>query len=176
MKKNDKGIIQTAVIILAAVLFYLFFRSWQIQGMNAEIAKLRAEKPTVRPEQSNNRNPEKMFPGKAATALFVENLYDAALASGIRRHEVSTVKMGDISLRNNMTKGKPVRNENVIETYSVKVSLEGNYRDTAEYIREVQNIERYKRIVELRMKPEDKVLRTDVTIEIYSTGGQDAAQ
>lgn len=178
MKKSNKGIIQTVIIILslAVVLVYLYARAGQINSMNTEIAKVRAEKLSLQAEKPYKGNLEKMFPEKAGIALFVENLYDAARISGIKKHEVSTVKMGDAPARRNVKKGAVGENEKVLKTYSLKISLAGNYRDTVEYIREVQNIERYKRIVELGMKPADKLLKTDITIEIYSAGGQDAAQ
>ncbi|TAN41995.1 MAG: hypothetical protein EPN25_03850 [Nitrospirae bacterium] len=178
MIKSNKGILQTAVILLslAAVAGYLYYRTGQIRSMNAEAAKLKAVKLTMRTEQPASGNLEKIVPGKAAVALFVEDLYAAARVSGIVKHQVSTVKTADAPARMNVTRGKTGRNEKALETHSIKITLEGNYRETVEYIREVQNIERYKRIVELRMKPVDNVLKTDMTMEIYSAGGQDAAQ
>jgi len=178
MKKSNKGIIQTVIIILSlvVVLVYLYSRTGQINSMNAEIMKVRAEKLGLQAEKPDMGNPEKMFPGKAGMALFVENLYDAARTAGIKKHEVSTVKMGEAPERRNVKKGGAGEKEKVLKTYPLKISLEGDYRDTVEYIREVQNIERFKRIVEIGMKPAEKLLKTDITIEIYSTGGQDAAQ
>ncbi|MHB8883120.1 MAG: hypothetical protein ACYC69_16625 [Thermodesulfovibrionales bacterium] len=178
MLKNNKGILQAAVIILslAAVSGYLYYRTGQIRSMNAEAATLKAVKLTMRMEQPDSGDPEKIMPGKAAVALFVEDLYAAARVSGIVKHQVSTVKTGDAPARIHAPRAKAGRNSKVPETHSIKIFLEGNYRETAEYIREVQNIERYKRIVELRMKPVDNALKTDMTMEIYSAGGQDAAQ
>ncbi|OGW29582.1 MAG: hypothetical protein A2X59_05725 [Nitrospirae bacterium GWC2_42_7] len=178
MTKYNKGIIQAVVIVLSLVLVlvYLYFRVGQIKSINAEITKVRSEKLSLQAVEPESVDVEKIFPGKAGIALFVENLYEAARMSGIKDHEVSTVKMGDMPARRNLMKGKAAGNEKALKTYSLKISLQGNYRDTVEYIRELQNIERYKRIVELVMKPVDMQLKTDITVEIYSAGGQDAAQ
>jgi hypothetical protein len=178
MKKNNKGIIRTAIIIvsLAVVLVYLYARAGQINSLNAEMSKVRAENLSVSREKVGPGNIEKMFPEKAGIALFVENLYDAARMSGMKKHGVSTVKMADVGAHRTVKKSATDGSGKVLETYSLKISLEGNYRDTVEYIREVQNIGRYKRIVALAMKPADKLLKTDMTIEIYAVGGQDVTQ
>lgn len=178
MNKKDKRTIYISVIIVSLVigLFYLYSRTGQINSINSQILKLRDEKLGMLRAKVVSEKMEKMFPEKAGTALFVENLYDKARISGIKKHEVSTFKTGDVPVRNNVAKGTTGKSGKVLKTYSLKISFEGNYRDTAEYIREVQNIERYIRIVELGMKPVDKLLKTDITMEIYSVGGQDAAQ
>jgi Tfp pilus assembly protein PilO len=178
MIKINKGTIYAAVMLaaLAVFLLYLYVRTGQIDSIKAETAKARAENQALSRQNAGPENNEKLFPEKAGTALFVENLYDAARLSGIKKHEVSTVKTSDVPARKNVTKGTSADSGKVLKTYSLKISLEGNYRETAEYIREVQNIERFKRITELGIKPADKLLKTDMTIEIYSLGGQDAAQ
>jgi Tfp pilus assembly protein PilO len=178
MKKSNKGIIRTAIIIvsLAVVLVYLYARAGQINSMNAQTAKVRAENLSVPREKVGPGNMEKLFPEKAGIALFVENLYDAARMSGMKKHDVSTVKMADAGARRTVKKSTTDESGKVLKTYALKISLEGNYRDTVEYIREVQNIGRFKRITALGMKPVDRLLKTDMTIEIYSVGGQDVAQ
>jgi hypothetical protein len=178
MKKRNKGTIYMALIMLSLVivLFYLYRITGQINGIKAQTSKVRSEKLSLSRERAASENEEKMFPVNPGTALFVEKLYDAARISGIKKHEVSTEKTGDISVRKNVMKNATGESEKVLKTYSLKISLEGNYRDTAEYIREVQNIGRYMRIMGLVMKPVDKLLKTDITIEIYSLGGRDAAQ
>jgi hypothetical protein len=178
MKKSYKGIFQTVTIIVSLMfaLLYLYVRAGQIHSMNAQIAKVRAENLSVSREKVGPGNIENMFPEKAGIALFVENLYDAARMSGMKKHEVSTVKTADAGARRTVKKSTTDEGGKVLKTYALKISLEGNYRDTVEYIREVQNLGRYKRIVALGMKPVDKLLKTDMTIEIYSVGGQDVAQ
>ena len=178
MRKKDKGIIYISIIILSLALFlvYLYGRTGQLNSMNARIAKVRAEKMSMSGEMPAQGDMGKMFPERAGIALFVEDLFDVARISGIKKHEVITVKTGDVPERKNVLKGRAGESGKDLKTYSLKISLEGNYRDTVEYIREVQNIGRYQRIVELGMKPADKILKTDITVEIVSMGGQDAAQ
>jgi len=178
MKISNKRTIQAVIVILSLVvaLVYLYVRVEQINSTNSLIAKFRTEKQSMAVENADQGLIEKMFPKSAGIALFVDNLYEAARMAGIKRHAVSTLKTGDVSARRNVKKGVTGESGQVLKTYVLKISLEGNYRDTAEYIREVQNIERYKRIVEFAMRPADKLLKTDITIEIYSVGGQDVAQ
>ena len=178
MRKKNKGIIYFSIIVvsLALALVYLYDRTVQVNSINDQIAKIRAEKLGMSGEKPAQENMSEMFPERAGIAVFVEDLFDAARISGIRKHEVSTVKMADVPERKNVMKGRAGESGKDLKSYSLKISLEGNYRDTVEYIREVQNIGRYKRIVELVMKPADKILKTDITVEIVSMGGQNAAQ
>lgn len=178
MKIRNKGLIIAVIMVLSlvVVLLYAYGRIGQINTMNTRIAQLRAEKLSMLLKRTESGNSEMMFPEKAGTAAFVENLYDAALASGIKKHEVSTMKTGDVPAGKSAMKGKTGENGRVLKTYSLKISFEGTYRDTVEYVREVQNIEGHKRITELGMHPANNLLKTHMTVQIFSWGEQDAAQ
>ena len=177
MRKN-KGTIYISIIIisLALVLFYLYERTGQVNNINSQIAKIKAEKLSMSGEMPVQGEIGNILPAKAGIAVFVEDLFDAARTSGLKKHEVSTVKTGDVLQRENVMKGRAGESGKNLKTYSLKISLEGNYRDTVEYIREVQSLGSHMRIMELGMKPADKILKTDITVEIISMGGQDAAQ
>jgi Tfp pilus assembly protein PilO len=178
MRLQNKGTIYISIITvsLALVLFYLHERTGQLEDINSQIAKIRAEKLSMSGEMAAQGKVGNILPAKAGIAEFVEDLFDAARISGIKKHEVSTVKTIDLPQRKNAMKGRSGESGKELKTYSLKISLEGNYRDTAEYIREMQNIKGYMQMVELGMKPADKILKTDITVEIVSIGGQNAAQ
>jgi len=175
--RKYKGIYISIIIIsLALVLFYLYERTAQVNNINSQIAKVRAEKLRLSVERSPRENMENSLPAKAGIAEFVEDLFDATRASGLKKHEVSTVKTGDVPQQGSVMKGGTGETGKRLKAYSLKISLEGNYRDIVEYIREIQNLGSHMRIMELGMKPADKILKTDITVEIVSMGGQDAAQ
>ncbi len=177
MKKRDKEIVAGVLVLsLIALVIYLFIRTGQIKSMQEQIAKLRAGKPDISQRVVSEEDIAGRVSDKAGTASFVENLFDAARVSGIKKHEVSTMKISDVPAGKSAMKSKNAENESVLNTYSLKITFEGNYRETSEYVREVQNIGQYKKIIELGMRPDNKLLKTDMMVQIFSWGKQDAAQ
>ncbi|MGD0885756.1 MAG: hypothetical protein ABSA46_12975 [Thermodesulfovibrionales bacterium] len=164
------------VLSLAGLWLYLHGRSGQMHQMQDQIMKLQSDRVSLQRKRLDPQIFERMIPIKPDVSVFIENLYACAKATGIKNHEVATVtstnERGEMPRQEMMSsRGR----EEEIRRYVVKVSFEGSYRDTAEYVRLVQNIERFKRITELQVKPERNLLRTTITLEILSRERSNAA-
>lgn len=177
MKKYGNVIFLAACILMvAAVVLYAGARYLGISAMQKRVAELEqkrkeAESPEAVAALATLR---KHFPQKADISSFVENIYVLGQRAGLQNMEVVTQAV---------SKQKPARKTAspdaapafVLTPYPVKVTFEGNYRAAARFIRELQKLERYKRIVQMEMKPLKSSLRTIMTIELMTYEAAHAA-
>lgn len=117
----------------------------------------------------------KHFPAKADMSSFVESIYVLGQQAGLENMDIVTQAV---------TKQKPARKTAspgaappafVLTVHPVKVTFEGNYRAAARFVRDIQKLERYKRIVHLQMKPQKSTLKTIMTIELMAYEAAHAA-
>jgi len=109
----------------------------------------------------------KHFPEKADVSSFVESIYVLGQKAGLENMDIVTQAV---------SKQKPARNTSppgtapafILTAYPVKVTFEGNYRAVARFVREIQKLERYKRIVQMEMKPLKSSVKTIMTIELMA--------
>lgn len=177
MKKYGNVIFLAACILMvAAVVLYAGARYRGISAMQKRVAELEqkrkeAESPEAVAALATLR---KHFPRKADISSFVESIYVLGQSAGLQNMDVVTQAV---------PKQKPVRKTAssdaatafVLTPYPVKVIVEGDYRSVARFIREVQKLERYKRIVQMEMKPLKSSLKTIMTIEIMAYEAAHAA-
>ncbi|MEK6743457.1 MAG: type 4a pilus biogenesis protein PilO [Nitrospirota bacterium] len=170
MKKYGTIIFLAACIILvAAVAFYAGGRFRGISAMQKRVAELEQK-------QKEAESPEnvaalamlrKHFPEKADVSSFVESIYILGRRAGLENMDIVTQAV---------SKQKPVRKTSspdaapafVLTAYPVKVTFEGDYRAVAQFVREIQKLERYKRIVQMEMKPLKSTVKTIMTIELMA--------
>jgi hypothetical protein len=55
-----------------------------------------------------------------------------------------------------------------IDKQRLKISASGSYRSFAEYVRRVQNAERFNRITSIKLVPDAAQLKGTLTVELYS--------
>jgi len=170
MKKYGSVLFLAACIILVvAVAFYAGARYRGISAMQKRIAELeKKQKEAESPETvATLAMLRKHFPEKADISSFVESVYTLGQQAGLENMDVVT---------HAVAKQKPARKTATVEAspaltltaYPVKVTFEGNYRSVARFIREIQKLERYKRIVQIDMKPLKSSIRTIMTIELMA--------
>jgi Tfp pilus assembly protein PilO len=153
--------------VLAVVLpLYRLKRSSADKRLQAEISASRNEIAKIKAAAQEMDKLRRMFPLEAHTALFVEDLYTAALQSKLATHEVST----ESSAQRSPTR-KTAQPEDLV-SFNFKVTVEGSYRSIAEYIRRVQNIERFKRITDIRLSPGKPGVAGTISLELVSLKGQ----
>jgi Tfp pilus assembly protein PilO len=177
MKKYGNAIFLAAsVIMVAAILLYAGVRYRGISAMQKRVAELeQKQKEAESPETvASLALLRKRFPAKADISSFVESLYVAGQKAGLENMDIITLAA---------TRQKPARKTAspdsapafVLTPYPVKVTFEGNYRAAALFIRDIQKLERYKRIVHLEMKPVKSSLKTIMTIELMAYEAAHAA-
>jgi len=93
----------------------------------------------------------------------MESLYRCAHESGLKQHEASTETSGQ------KASARPGTTDlGSVAKHRIKVSATGNFRNFAEYLRRVQNIERFNRITDFKLAPDNGQLRGTITVELYS--------
>jgi Tfp pilus assembly protein PilO len=110
----------------------------------------------------------RLFPSEARTASFIEDLYTAAKQSKLTSHDASTE---NISAR---SASRSTSQPDELSSYRFKINIEGNYRSIAEYIRRVQNMERFKRIANIKLAPGKQGVTGNLSLELFSLKGQNA--
>jgi Tfp pilus assembly protein PilO len=168
MKKYGNVIFLAACIIMAAaVTLYIGVRYRGITAMQKRVVEL-AQKEAESPETGVSLAMlRKYFPEKADISSFVESIYVIGQRAGLENMDIVTLAV---------PRQKPVRKPSspeaapafVLTPYPVKVTFEGNYRAVAQFFREIQKLERYKRIVHVEMKPIKSSIKTIMTIELMA--------
>lgn len=171
MTRRNKLIILAVYLLLLAVALPLYHmkRSVVKKRIRAEIAATQNEINRIKATEQEAIQLQKLFPTDADTSSFVEDLYSAAKLSGLTAHETSSDTQGN----------RPLPRGSIgsdLSRYRYKTRVEGTYRSIAEYIRRVQNLERFKRITEIKLAPAAKGISGDISLELYSLKGQNAPQ
>lgn len=167
MTRQNK-LIALIAYLLIVTLFMLAYRSnraAKVKRLRADLARVTANQNKARADEAEVARLTLLIPAEAGTPAFIETLYRAARESGLKQHEVSTE--GDKSAaaaRPGGTGAGPA----AIATQRLKVSATGSYRDFAEYVRRLQNMERFNRITDFKLTPDTAQLKGTLTIELYS--------
>lgn len=152
-----------SVLLIVGTIALLAYQNIRLKGTNrmkAELHAIAAETTRIKAADIELARLKRLFPREADVSSFIENMYQCAQVTGIKKHEVSTVTVGQT--------GKASGKEPALKIYRVKASFAGSYRNAAEYIRMVQNIERFKRISSLEMKSEGGQIMTTLMLELFS--------
>lgn len=166
MTRQNK-LIALVVYLLILVIFMFTYRSnrsGKIKLLRADLAKISIEQDKARVAEAEAVRMTRLIPTDAGLVPFIETLYRTARESGLKQHEVTT-EVNKSS--GNARPGVSDANTNVVKQRLI-VNASGNYRDFAEYVRRVQNIERFNRILDFRLSPDSGQLKGVLTIELYS--------
>lgn len=153
------------LVLAVGMLGYRINRTAKIKKLRADLARITAEKSKTSNVEAEAARLTKLIPAEVNTPEFIESLYRCARESGLSQHEVATeASKSSISAR-----PRPgVTETTSLAKHRIKVSASGSYRSFAEYVRRVQNIDRFNRIVEFRLTPDAGQLKGTFVIELYS--------
>jgi Tfp pilus assembly protein PilO len=166
-RQNKLIILAIYLLVLAIALpLYRLKRNTADKRLRAEITSARSEVAKINAATMEMQQLRKLFPGKANTASFIEDLYTAAKQSNLVSHEVNT---DSVATRSNTRDS--VKSEE-LSSYRFKINVGGNYRSIAEYIRRVQNFERFKRITDIKLAPGKDGITGSLSLELFSLKGQ----
>ena len=170
MTRQNKLIILAAYLAILAVVLpvYLMKRRTADNRLKAEITRTKGELDKIASVSLEADRLRRLFPVDVGAASFIEDLYTAAKTSNLTVHEASS----------EMTVSRPTpRTPQPTEELSsvlLKIKIEGSYRSIAEYIRRIQNIERFKRISEIKLASGKNGVSGSLAIELYALKGQHA--
>lgn len=170
MTRRNKLIILAAYLLILAVVLplYRFKRSSADKRLQAEISATKSELAKIKAVALEMDKLRRLFPAEAGTASFIEDIYTAAQQSELTSHDAST----EITASRSTARGAVQPNE--LSSFRFKINVEGSYRSIAEYIRRVQNIERFKRITDIKLAPGKQGVTGSLSLELFSLKGQNA--
>lgn len=168
-RKNKLIILIIYLFALSLALpLYLTKRNKADKRLKADIQALEQDQAKIKAGVYEVAQLRMQFRGEAGTAQFVESLYAAAKEAKLTAHEVST-EGGSAAKRSASRGGKTDGDD--LQSERVKIHVEGAFRAIAEYVRLLQNTERFKRIKELKLAPGKQAITGDIVIELYSIKG-----
>lgn len=156
-----------AAVAGALVVLLTGVRLSSVRPLEAQLRDLERQSDQLLQAAVESEQLRKRFPAQADIASFVETLSLLARQTGLRNLSVATLPP------TRSTGAKPTAS--LLIFHPVKVSFEGDFRSVAEYLRRIQDLERFKRIVQIEMKPLKQTIATDLVIEITAFEGNDAA-
>lgn len=167
-------IVLTAVIV-SGLLFSLYVKSKfsSIKSLKASIEELQ-KKTRIAVEEDTGviKNLRELFPEAGNITGFIENAYRISKLHGIKNltFELKSRELIDLD-SGKILKAMPVSGQKprVIYSYPVKISFNSNYRNMAEFIREIQNQDRLATIESLMVKRDIEYLTVEMVVNIYST-------
>lgn len=165
MTRKNKLIVLVAYLLLLTVfmLAYRSNRARKVKLLRADLAKISVEQDKTRAAEAEITRITQLIPLEANSPAFIEALYRAARESGLKQHEVST------EADKNSGSARPGETETtVIAKHRFKISASGSYRNFAEYVRRLQNTERFNRIIDFKLAPDVSQLKGTLTVELYS--------
>lgn len=170
MTRQNKLIILSVYLLVLAIALpaYRTKRSNADRKLNSEIRSVQNELTKLHTAAQEMNALRRMFPAEAGTAAFIEDLYTSAQLSKLTSHEASS----ESTPVRTINRGTAQADE--INRYRFKVSVAGNFRSIAEYIRRIQNIERFKRISEIKLSSGTDGVTGTISLELISLKGQNA--
>jgi Tfp pilus assembly protein PilO len=168
-RQNKLVILAIYLFILAIALpLYRLKRNSADKRLQAEISASKSELAKINAVALEMDHLRRLFPEEAGTASFIEELYTAAQQSKLVSHDAST----ENKVQRPSSRGTTQPND--LNSFRFKINIEGSYRSISEYIRRVQNIERFKRVTDIRLVPGKQGVSGSLTLELYSLKGQNA--
>jgi len=173
MIKRDKLLAVAATVLAAIYIYYAGTRIMQIKKMQNDMAALGQNIPMQSSTASDISTLKKKFPGKADISSFVERLSVLAQKAGMKN--VDIIARNDTQVKVMRKNASNANQTRILVTYPIRISFEGKYRVIAEFLKELQEIERYKKVTQIELKPGENSVKATILIDIVSFEGADAA-
>lgn len=175
MKKYGTYLFFLIVIIFVTVLILLFTRKRfsEIDEINKKLMAIQMEsqRDTIKVQEIN-----KQFLSQNLIPSLIEDLCKIAEDSRLKKHEILSPS-DKSSMTSQQRKGiKETSQLKGSGVYQLNISIEGDYREVAEYIRELQNINYLKKIREIIMVPEKSYVKVEIDLDFFLSGVADASQ
>jgi Tfp pilus assembly protein PilO len=163
-------------VILSGLVFSFYVRSKisSIHALRSSIENVSKADDETRSGKSKNvrriDSLKRLFPQKGDTAVFIEEVYRIGKQRALKNltfEQKSTQFIEPAS--GGISKTVRAPSQKVIYAYPFRISFNAGYRNSAEFIREIQNIERFVTMESISVKREKESLAVELVVSIYST-------
>ena len=177
MKHSRRGVVLIVMaVIITGILFSLHIRSRMLRSdaLRRSIDEVYvAIQAVASTDTGSTENISRLFPEPADVTGFIEQIYGKAARYGLQdiifqHNHVEYLEFGS----GRVLKALPSSGErpDVLFAYPVIIRFRSDYRGLAEFIREVQNLERLATIETLKTRRDSDGISTEMVVSIYSTG------
>ncbi len=154
------------VLLILILLVHQGLRQTGRSRLLTERDALSARMVKLRGEQAQLKSLNKALPTRLEIAPFIETLTRLARQTGVQNHVAVTAASG--SGRTAARRPVAVPGSSSLQTARLKIEFFSSFREAAEYLRLVQNLDIFKRIVDLEMDPKQGTVRTLLTIDLIA--------
>jgi Tfp pilus assembly protein PilO len=168
-------IIAITALIISGLIFSLYVKSKisSIKSLRASINELQKSSNLTMEEENTEaiRNLKELFPEKENITKFIESAYRISKARSIKNFTFEQKSRESIDLASGkILKVMPAQGQRpkVIYSYPIKISFNAGYRNTAEFIRGIQNQNRLATLDSLLITSDNEYLAVEMVVTIYS--------
>jgi len=153
-------------ISACVMIIYAGLRIQQIGQVRQQVRDLDAQ--PMRPGASGASVDllKKKFPQRADISSFIEGLYRLSDKAGLQNVDISTLNDGRTGSGPMSTSVK--KTAQLLTTHQIRISCEGKYRAIAQYLAQINDVDRYSRVVSFDLKPSTHTIKANIVIEITS--------
>ncbi len=171
MKRYGLIVFLLLLIILSTSIsvFFLKKRFAEIDSINKRLRTLQQN----HVEKNRFKDTEHLLSRKHLS-IFIEELYNMAETNSLKEYEI--LRQSEKLTTSNSQRVKAPSKLQDLDVYPLRIIIQGEYRDIAEFIRELQNIKYLKKIRSLTMTPDNKYVRVEINLDLFMSGGSDAPQ
>lgn len=156
------------VILLLVMTAYRINRAAHIKRLQTDLTRITAEQNSTRTVENELTGLSRLIPAEAKSPEFIETLFIIARESGLKQHEAST------EAAKSSGTPRPGGSDTTasMSRQIIKIHAVGSYRNFAEYVRRLQNLERKCRITDFTLSPDIGQLKGTLTVELYFLPGK----
>ncbi len=167
---------QVGFIVLIGIILmsgYHFYRQAAANPLADELREGRTKITRKQLEELEVLEQSRLLPKATDLASFVESLYDCAQSAGVTDHEVTTSKQREQVQKRRSRKSQRQSVGDGLKTNRLQISLSGDFRSLAEYLRKLQELDRLKQIDRFDITPDKGSLKMSLLLDLYSLKGLD---
>jgi len=155
------------IILIVSLFAYKLKRAKKEKTLKAAISQINAEKDKKRRGELELKKIMGTIPLEVDTTAIVSSLYTFAKDSGLKSHDVSTEGAGGGDKLSARAATKA--NKDGLKKSRFRIAISGGFRNMAEYVRNIQNMERFNKIIEMKFSADkDSVVKGNIVVEYYS--------
>ena len=162
-----------ALLVVVMISGYSFYRQKATNPLIGELHETREKINRKQLAELEVREQVQLLPKKTDLASFVESLYNCAQRTGVADHEVTTSERREHAQTRRSRKSQRQDAGEGLKINRLQISLHGDFRSVAEYLRCIQELDRLQQIVRFDLTPDQGSLKMFLLLDLYSLKGLD---
>ncbi len=162
-----------ALLVIVAMSGYYVYRQKATKPLIGELHETWEKINRQQLAELEVREQLRLLPKASDLASFVESLYKCAQRAGVTGHEVITSERREQAQTRRSRKSQRQGAGEEVKINRLQISLHGDFRSVAEYLRSIQELDRLQQIVRFDLTPDQGSLKMLLLLDLYSLKGLD---